>query len=405
MTTTTTPRTVTRPVGHRRSEALPWVSTGGRVLLAGVLAYAASSKLFDPLGTVRAVRAYRLLPEALAVPFAHALPWVELALAVLLLLGIAVRLTAVLTATLLAVFVGGMASAAARGLKIDCGCFGGGGPTQHPRYALDLVRDGSFLLVAALVAWLPRSRFALEPAVPSVEALPATSRRERQAQHLQTVRRDAALTRRRSLRWLVLVTLVAAAAIGLVAGKAGTPSASATPRGSTAAGGILVGLPSAPHHVVLYEDPQCPICQRFESSGGTALARAVAQGLVQVEYRMRSFLGPESVRAVAALGAAADDGRFEPLREQLYLHQPAERTGGYTVDDLLALGRAAGLTSPSYQQKVRTQRYATWARRTDDAASRAGNIGTPDLWLDGKNVPLSLALQPARLAPLLGLSP
>jgi hypothetical protein len=145
------------------------------------------------------------------------------------------------------------------------------------------------------------------------------------------------------------------------------------------------------------------VCKDFERTGGAVLAEAVSRGLVQVEYRMRSFLGPESVRAVAALGAAADEGRFEQLREQLYLHQPAERTGGYTVDDLLALGRAVGLSSPSYQEKVRSQHYATWARRTDDAASKAGNIGTPDLRLDGRPVPIELLLQPSRFAALLGL--
>jgi len=124
---------------------------------------------------------------------------------------------------------------------------------------------------------------------------------------------------------------------------------------------------------------------------------------VQVEYRMRSFLGPESVRAVAALGAAADDGRFEELREQLFLHQPREQTGGYTIDDLLSLGQAAGLTSSAFQEKVRSQRYATWARTTDDRASRDGNIGTPEVLLDGRAVPIEVLLQPTRFATLLGL--
>jgi protein-disulfide isomerase len=401
--TTVTPSAV--PDADRRPTRglLPWVSLLGRVVLAGVLAYAASSKVGDPLATVRAVRAYKLLPEGLAVPFAHALPWVELALALLLLLGIAVRLTGLLTAVLLGVFVLGMSSAWARGLKIDCGCFGGGGPTQDPQYLKDLLRDGSFLLTAVAVTVLPRSRYALDPELPDAVEVRGTSRHERQAQARNAVRRAEAQRRRRLLRWVALVVLVVATVVGLVAGAAGTPKPSTTPRGSTSSGGLLVGPSSAPHHVVLFEDPQCPVCKDFERTGGAVLAEAVSRGLVQVEYRMRSFLGPESVRAVAALGAAADEGRFEQLREQLYLHQPAERTGGYTVDDLLALGRAVGLSSPSYQEKVRSQHYATWARRTDDAASKAGNIGTPDLRLDGRPVPIELLLQPSRFAALLGL--
>jgi protein-disulfide isomerase len=153
----------------------------------------------------------------------------------------------------------------------------------------------------------------------------------------------------------------------------------------------------------MYEDPQCPVCKTFEDSSGAVLMQAIDRGLVQVEYRMRSFLGPESVRAVAALGAAADDGRFEELREQLFLHQPREQTGGYTIDDLLSLGQAAGLTSSAFQEKVRSQRYATWARTTDDRASRDGNIGTPEVLLDGRAVPIEVLLQPTRFAQVLGL--
>jgi protein-disulfide isomerase len=405
-TTTVTPSAVPDTARRSRRDLLPWVSLAGRVLLAGVLAYAASSKVFDPLATTRAVRAYKLLPEGLAVPFAHALPWIELGLAVLLLVGVAVRLVGLLTAALLTAFVIGMSSAWARGLKIDCGCFGGGGPTEHPQYLRDVLRDTAFVLVALTVAAIPRSRFAVDPAVPPEEPPvdPHRSpRRERQARALQAVRREQAHARLIRFRWLALVVLVVATVVGLVAGALGTPKPRTTPLGSTRAGGLLVGSSSATHHVVIYEDPQCPVCKTFEERSGSVLSQAVAQGLVQIEYRMRSFLGPESVRAVAALGAAADEGRFEPLREQLYLHQPREQTGGYTIDDLLALGQAAGLTSAEFQKSVRTQRYATWARRTDDTASKAGNIGTPELHLDGSLVPLKVLLQPTQLAPLLGL--
>src|SRR5690348_6883676 len=97
-TTTLTPPAPPAADRRTRPDLLPWVSLAGRLLLAGVLGYAASSKLFDPLATARAVRAYKLLPEGLAVPFAHALPWVELALALLLLVGVAVRLVGWLTA-------------------------------------------------------------------------------------------------------------------------------------------------------------------------------------------------------------------------------------------------------------------------------------------------------------------
>ncbi|MGZ6826882.1 MAG: DsbA family protein, partial [Mycobacteriales bacterium] len=179
--------------------------------------------------------------------------------------------------------------------------------------------------------------------------------------------------------------------------------AAAVPTGVTARGGVLVGSASAPRHLVVFEDPQCPVCGQFERLSGPTLDRAVSAGLVQVEYRMRSFLGPESVRAVAALGAAAQLGRFEPLREQLFSHQPPERTGGYTVRDLLALGTAAGLTDPAWTRAVTSQTFAAWARTIDEQASRDGNVGTPELRLDGTTLGQQTVFDPVSLGRALGL--
>jgi len=133
-----------------------------RLVTAAVFAAAGLAKAGDPAGTVRAVRAYRLLPEAAVPAFAHALPWVELAVAALLLAGLATRAVAGLAALLLAAFVAAVASAGARGLRIDCGCFGGGGGTvAQTHYLTEIARD-LVLLAVALVAAAVRPRLALD---------------------------------------------------------------------------------------------------------------------------------------------------------------------------------------------------------------------------------------------------
>ena len=84
-------------------------------------------------------------------------------LGLLLLTGIAVRPTALATAVLLGVFVAAVASAAARGLSIDCGCFGGGGPVPpgQTAYAAEIVRDLGLLAAAAWLVARPQSRLSL----------------------------------------------------------------------------------------------------------------------------------------------------------------------------------------------------------------------------------------------------
>jgi uncharacterized membrane protein YphA (DoxX/SURF4 family) len=143
----------------------PWLGTALRLLLAGVLAVAGALKLPDPAESVRAVRAYQLLPESVAPVVGHALPLLEIAAALLLLLGFATRVAAGVAALLMLAFVIGIASAGARGLTIECGCFGGGGQVAAgaTRYTQDLLRDGGLLLAALFLVRWPTTRFALDP--------------------------------------------------------------------------------------------------------------------------------------------------------------------------------------------------------------------------------------------------
>ena len=128
--------------------------------------------------------------------------------------------------------------------------------------------------------------------------------------------------------------------------------ANEAPPGHTREGGVLVGSQGARRRMVVFEDPQCPYCREFEDVSGDLLRREVAAGAVAVEYRIRSFLGNESVRAANALAAAAEAGRFDELRREMFANQPPEHSGGFTTQDLLDLGRRAGLTSAEYVAAV-----------------------------------------------------
>jgi uncharacterized membrane protein YphA (DoxX/SURF4 family) len=148
-----------------RKPWLPWLSTLGRLLLAGVWLAAGLTKITDLDGSVRAVRAYRLLPEGVAEIVGNGLPLLELMLGVLLLVGFGVRVVAMITAVLMVVYMAGIASVWARGLSIDCGCFGSGGQlaaNAKPTYGIELLRDAGFLVVALLLTKWPAGRFAID---------------------------------------------------------------------------------------------------------------------------------------------------------------------------------------------------------------------------------------------------
>jgi uncharacterized membrane protein YphA (DoxX/SURF4 family) len=140
------------------------IGTVARLGLAAVFLVSGTLKALDPDATYVAVRAYDLLPKAGVALVAGGLPWLEIALGLLLLAGVATRVVAAVSAGLLLLFVAGVTQAWARGLSIDCGCFGGGGAVApgETAYGLELLRDAGFLLMAGWLVVRPRTLGALD---------------------------------------------------------------------------------------------------------------------------------------------------------------------------------------------------------------------------------------------------
>ena len=141
-----------------------WVGLVARLVVGGVQILAGLSKFSDPAGNVRAVRAYRILPESVVPTVGHALPTIEILIGSLLVLGLFTRAMGIVSSLFFIAFIIGISSAWARGLEINCGCFGNGGVPADPQrqYAIDIARDVGLLLCSVwLVIW-PRTRFALD---------------------------------------------------------------------------------------------------------------------------------------------------------------------------------------------------------------------------------------------------
>jgi uncharacterized membrane protein YphA (DoxX/SURF4 family) len=147
-----------------RGRILDVIGTLARLGLAAVWLVSGGIKVADPDQTYIAVKAYDVLPTAVVSPVATVLPWLEIALGVLLLIGVGTRAVAVLSGVLLLVYIAGVSQAWARGLSIDCGCFGGGGQVapDATAYGTELLRDTGFLILAGWLTIRPRTLFALD---------------------------------------------------------------------------------------------------------------------------------------------------------------------------------------------------------------------------------------------------
>lgn len=143
---------------------LPWVGLVARLILGGTLIVAGYLK-FDELDKSQmAVRAYELLPIPLANFMGIFLPFFELAIGILLVLGASTRIAAFLSGLLMFAFMIGISQAWARGLSIDCGCFGGGGQVApgEADYVTPLLRDTGLTFLAIYLTLFPHTKIGLD---------------------------------------------------------------------------------------------------------------------------------------------------------------------------------------------------------------------------------------------------
>lgn len=142
----------------------PWVSLLGRIILGGVLLVAGLLKYQHLDKSRMAVRAYEILPISIANFLGILLPVLEIGVGLLLLLGAAIRISSAISGGLMLIFIVGIAQAWARGLSIDCGCFGGGGQVAPgtANYLPEILRDSALAMIAIYLFRYPQSKLALD---------------------------------------------------------------------------------------------------------------------------------------------------------------------------------------------------------------------------------------------------
>lgn len=135
-----------------------------RIVLGAVLVVAGWVKVVDITGSVQSVLAYEIFSYEVARIVGIALPVVEIAVGLLLVAGLLTRASAAVGGLLMVAFITGVASAWARGLAIDCGCFGTGGPVdpEDTRYLTEILRDVGLLALAVWLVLRPRTPLSMD---------------------------------------------------------------------------------------------------------------------------------------------------------------------------------------------------------------------------------------------------
>ncbi|MFB0564768.1 MAG: MauE/DoxX family redox-associated membrane protein [Candidatus Aminicenantaceae bacterium] len=95
-----------------------------RLVVGGVFIWAGLLKITSPLDFAQNIKNYQIFPHGGSFFLALVLPWIEIICGVFLLLGVFPRASALLVSLLLVVFLCLVLITIARGIDIDCGCFG-----------------------------------------------------------------------------------------------------------------------------------------------------------------------------------------------------------------------------------------------------------------------------------------
>lgn len=120
-----------------------------RFVLGALFLASGIGKLLEPRQEfIALVQSFGVLPDALAAIYGTLLPWVELVVAVLLLIGLYTRLAAAVAGLMLLSFIIAISVVFVRdGSLANCGCFGAFAIKESPETLL--ARDGLFMLLVA----------------------------------------------------------------------------------------------------------------------------------------------------------------------------------------------------------------------------------------------------------------
>ena len=130
-----------------------WITPGLYCVVGAVFAYAGVIKIADTEHFLSSLLTYELFPHRIASILALYLPWLEALVGASLVTGIMRKGGALLAWLMLIAFLVSIGQAWARGLSIDCGCFGSSKISSAASdYVMLIVRDAA--LIAGL--WLAR---------------------------------------------------------------------------------------------------------------------------------------------------------------------------------------------------------------------------------------------------------
>lgn len=153
--------------------------------------------------------------------------------------------------------------------------------------------------------------------------------------------------------------------------------------------GRSLGQADAPVKVDLYEDPQCPVCGRFNRDLAPLLiASYVRDGTVRLTYKDMVFIGDESQDAAVGMRAADQlAGKFWAFHDIVYENQDGENKGGFSRDRLAQMAALIGLDKDAFTKLLDDPALIAAVKEETQGGAGMGIDSTPTLVINGVVTP------------------
>jgi protein-disulfide isomerase len=247
----------------------------------------------------------------------------------------------------------------------------------------------------------------------------AEQKQQARAQRIEAEQAEARAARRRATVMrlglvLALAVVVVVVAIVVSSNKASDTAGGgggAQPGDGAAATALFRGLPQNGIHLgstkaptlIEFADLQCPFCQEYSNGVlPSVVKRYVRTGKVGYELRVRSFLGPDSVRAAGAAAEATRENKLYQFADLFYRRQKEENTGYVTDSFVRGIASGVGVDPGKATAAADNASSQSLVAEAERQAAALGSRSTPDFFLrlkGGRLVPVQLqSLTPSSFA-------
>ncbi len=167
-----------------------------------------------------------------------------------------------------------------------------------------------------------------------------------------------------------------------------------TPAALPDADGLSLGDPNAPVIIDVFEDFQCPACQRFtENTEPLIIQNLVASGQARYVFHNYPFLDGngagstgESDQAANAAMCANEQDKFWEMHSILYANWNGENQGAFSSRRLQAMAESLELDLDAFNSCFNSNKYEAEIQADFDLGGQMGVSGTPTVFVNGQRV-------------------